>query len=310
MTPQGIELDSNLITILDSLDALVYVADMQTYDVLYMNRYGQKIWGDKTGRKCWEIMQSAQTGPCSFCTNHCLVGADGEPGEPHVWEIENTVNQRWYQCRDQTIRWSDGRIVRLEVATDITESKATREALKLAKQQAENLAHTDELTGLYNRRAFFIFGEQALNQAIRAKQSVSLVMFDVDYFKQINDTHGHAVGDQVLRVIAQTIRPLIREADILARIGGEEFVVLMPGADWAAAKQLAERLRSAISQEQVELADATIHFTASFGIIGSEDGSMPLEKLLSSADQGMYAAKSGGRNRIVEADEPEMRYRA
>lgn len=307
MTPQGIELDSNLITILDSLDALVYVADMQTYEVLYMNRYGQRVWGDKTGRKCWEIMQSAQAGPCSFCTNHCLIDADGQPGKPYVWEIENTVNQRWYQCRDQAIRWSDGRIVRLEVATDITEAKAMREALKLAKQQAENLAHTDELTGLYNRRAFFIFGEQALNQALRATQSVSLVMFDVDHFKQINDTYGHAVGDQVLRVIAQTIRPLIRETDILARIGGEEFVVLMPGADWVAAKQLAERLRSAISQ--AELADATIHFTASFGITSSENQLMSLEKLLSTADQGMYAAKSGGRNRIVEVNEPDTHVR-
>lgn len=308
MTHPSIELNSNMITILDSLDALVYVADMHTYDVLYINQYGRQVWGDIASRKCWEVMQSGQTGPCAFCTNHCLTDAQGEPCGAYVWEFENTVNHRWYQCRDQAIRWSDGRIVRLEVATDITESKATREALKSAKQRAEELAHTDELTGLYNRRAFFTFAGQALSQAMRSMQPTSLVMFDVDHFKQINDTYGHAVGDQVLQVIADTIRPLIRQADILARVGGEEFVIFMPGGDWAAAKQLAERLRYAIGQVKVSLLNAEIHFTASFGIICSEDGSMSLEKLLSSADHAMYVAKSGGRNCVVELDEPAVQY--
>lgn len=289
-------------TILDSLDALVYVSDMQTHELLYMNAYGRALWGEPVGRKCWQTIQSEQTGPCSFCTNPRLLDAKGEPTGPYVWEFQNTVNGQWYQCRDQAIRWSDGRLVRLEIATEITQRKLMEQELTQAKRQAEALAHTDELTGLNNRRAFFSMGQQAIRQGLRAGTCTSLVTFDIDHFKQINDSFGHAAGDNVLAAISAAVVPLIREADILARIGGEEFAVLLPATGEEQAQRLAERLRSAIEDLQLPVIQGALRCTASFGLASSIDSSQDLDALLSIADHAMYRAKQGGRNRIEGAN--------
>lgn len=290
---------STLKTILDSIDALVYVADMETHDLLYMNNYGRQKWGDFKGRKCYEVVQRGQSGPCTFCPNHRLINERGEAVGPFVWEIENSKTGRWYQCRDQAIPWTDGRLVRMEIATDITDRKRMEEELKLAKRTAEMLAHTDELTGLHNRRAFFALGGKAISHAKRTGETVSLVMFDIDRFKQINDLHGHQTGDQVLAVIAATIHPQVRNADIVARIGGEEFAILMLDTGRQQAQHLAERLRVAISDQKIASPDGReLQCTASFGIASTENCTYSLEKLLSQADRAMYLAKSQGRNRM------------
>jgi len=121
--------------IMDSLDALVYVADMQTYEILFINRYGRKIFGDVTGQICWQAIQSEQTGPCPFCTNSLLIDEKGQSTGIHTWEFHNTRNQRWYYIMDRAINWVDGRIVRLEVATDITDKKDAERALAAEKEQ-------------------------------------------------------------------------------------------------------------------------------------------------------------------------------
>jgi len=109
-------------TIFDALNAIVYVADFKTYEMLYLNHQAELLFGPWAGRRCYEILQSGQSSPCDFCTNDRLV-VDGEPQPPYIWECQNTVNQRWYQCIDKAIRWPDGRQVRLEIAIDITETK-------------------------------------------------------------------------------------------------------------------------------------------------------------------------------------------
>jgi len=114
-------------TVLNSFDGLVYVADMDTYELLFLNQYGVDIWGDNCGKICWQTLQSGQTGPCAFCTNDKLVDADSNPTGPHIWEFKNTVNNEWYECRDQAIKWLDGRVVRMEIASNITERKTSQE---------------------------------------------------------------------------------------------------------------------------------------------------------------------------------------
>lgn len=117
------------VAVMDSIDAVVYVADMETYEVLFANRYTSDLLGDVNGKVCWQALQSGQTGPCSFCTNDKLVDAEGNPAEVCVWEFQNTMTKRWFGIRDRAIRWVDGRIVRLEIATDITERKQAEEEL-------------------------------------------------------------------------------------------------------------------------------------------------------------------------------------
>ncbi len=132
---------------LNSLDGLAYVSDMKTYETLFVNKYGKKIWGDFTGKPCWQNLQTGQNGPCSFCTNDRLLQSDGTPAEVYVWEFQNTVTERWYECRDSAILWPDERMVRLEIATDITERKKAEEAEK--REQAINKAIIDSIPGAF-----------------------------------------------------------------------------------------------------------------------------------------------------------------
>lgn len=114
---------STFATIFDALNVVVYVSDLATHELLFVNGYTEKAFGTGwEGRRCYEYLQAGQAGPCAFCTNHLLV-RDGEPQPPHVWELENTSNHRWYLCIDRAIPWSDGRLVRLETAVDITDRK-------------------------------------------------------------------------------------------------------------------------------------------------------------------------------------------
>jgi len=129
MIQQPTSLDSTYLSLLDSVDAVIYVADMQTYELLFINKMARETSGGSLGGKCWETLQSEQNGPCSFCTNDRLLDKAGKPKAPYVWEFQNTVNGEWYECRDQAIPWSEGRMVRLEIATNITQRKKAEEAI-------------------------------------------------------------------------------------------------------------------------------------------------------------------------------------
>ena len=129
--------EERLRIILDGLDALVYVADMETYDLLFMNKYGRNIFGNIAGKKCWQILQTDQNGPCAFCTNAKLLSANGAPTGVYAWEFQNTITRQWFDCRDQAIRWHDGRLVRMEIATNITLQKQAGEDIRKAKEEWE-----------------------------------------------------------------------------------------------------------------------------------------------------------------------------
>ncbi len=286
------------LTVLDSLDALVYVADMETHKLLFVNEYGRSIWGDIQGKTCWKALQTGQNGPCPFCTNDRLVDKFGAPTRVYVWEFQNTVNKRWYECRDLAIRWIDGRLVRLEIATDITDKKNAEEELKAAKKYADELAQKDELTGLKNRRAFFEQGHRIFQQAKRFHHPVSLIMMDIDHFKSINDRYGHSIGDKVLRAVAEPLQRLVREIDIVARMGGEEFAFVLPETGLEDAANLAERLRSEIEDLVVTNNANEMKITASFGVVNCKGGEKNIEALLTAADDALYVAKRKGRNQV------------
>lgn len=139
-----------LATILDSIDALIYIADMETHELLLVNAYGRRVWGGNPGQKCWSVFQKDQKGPCAFCTNEKLLDKDGQPTGVHAWEFQNTANGRWFDCRDVAIPWTDGRMVRMEITTDITKHKKTEEELVIATKAAEsaNIAKSQFLANM------------------------------------------------------------------------------------------------------------------------------------------------------------------
>lgn len=160
-------------------------------------------------------------------------------------------------------------------------------------------ANTDYLTGLYNRRYFYEQAKRELSRSVRHRIPLSVMMFDIDHFKSINDLHGHDLGDAVLKALGDTCRRLLRESDICARIGGEEFAVLLTQTDDAQTLKIAERLREALAETSVPLDDGTkLKFTVSLGIGSYEPEDKDIDDLLKRADKGLYEAKRAGRNRV------------
>ncbi|MET0981931.1 MAG: GGDEF domain-containing protein, partial [Telluria sp.] len=173
--------------------------------------------------------------------------------------------------------------------------------LLLCKQKDERqlraLATTDSLTGLVNRNAFMHEAERARSQARRSRQPLALMMVDIDHFKQLNDRHGHALGDQALCVFARAAGRTLRKHDLMGRLGGEEFAVLLPGTAVLAAMESAERLRLAIAAAPVDAADGSHSMTVSIGVAQLLDTETVGEALVR-ADRALYRAKRNGRNRV------------
>ena len=168
-----------------------------------------------------------------------------------------------------------------------------------------NLAHTDELTQLYNRRHFVNLAENCIHDWPRYS-STCLLMFDVDHFKQINDSYGHDVGDRVLQLIADTARKEMRHSDVLARFGGEEFIILLSDTQLQDALVIAERIRNSIQQQYLYARpELVLKFTVSIGIAELESHTQDLDDLIKKADVALYTAKKSGRNRI-EVYRPDM----
>lgn len=169
------------------------------------------------------------------------------------------------------------------------------------KFQAELMARADPLTGMNNRRAFYQIAKPVWSTALRNMRDISVIELDIDRFKQINDTHGHACGDDVLVAVADILAKSARDGDVLARWGGEEFIMLLPETNLDAAIALAERLRVAISGIRLQYRGEDISFTASFGVVQRTAQCMSMEALISTADQYLYQSKREGRNRVSHA---------
>ena len=161
------------------------------------------------------------------------------------------------------------------------------------------LARTDSLTGLWNRGYFMEMACRELARGRREAAPLSLIMIDVDHFKKVNDTHGHEAGDEALRCLAEVLALSVRDGDLLARLGGEEFVALLPNARLADACNVAERIRQGIAARELDCrSGACFGLTVSVGVATHRDRETPLEELLRCADEALYAAKRGGRDRV------------
>lgn len=181
----------------------------------------------------------------------------------------------------------------IELKREIEERKSVQESL-------QKLASIDPLTGTLNRREFFIQAERELAQALEKKQSLTAILFDLDYLKNINDTYGHLTGDQVLIHTAKIVHENLRQSEIIGRYGGDEFVILLPGSNAAQGKQIAGRLCEKTASQPIATDNGKLSLTISLGVAEINPVSCSnLETLLAHADQALYEAKRAGRNRLA-----------
>jgi diguanylate cyclase (GGDEF)-like protein len=241
----------------------------------------------------------------SFPKGRPVADAEGWPEElkdlppvRNIREIDFSTDRdgetRYYKARVKPIEASKHNIGTVLLIQDATD------AMKLMKE-LENAAYTDALTGLYNRRHFMELATLLLDRAKRAGTPCSILIFDLDFFKDVNDTYGHFAGDEVLRVMAAKIRDIIRSYDVFGRYGGEEFVVLMDSATLDAAAERAERIRAEMESLVIPYSDAEIRITCSVGVAETPDGSEDVNHLLERADAALYQAKRDGRNLVRAA---------
>lgn len=188
----------------------------------------------------------------------------------------------------------------LQLLNDALQSEnQLREALAT---ELRLIATTDVLTGLHTRRHLLELGGLEEKRWRRHHQPLSLLIFDIDFFKRVNDSYGHAAGDEVLRAFADICRETFRASDIVGRFGGEEFLAILPATKTVDAFQIAERLRKRTELETVRFGNADIHFTVSVGVTETRDADQTLEQTIFRADMALYKAKNAGRNRTEYAD--------
>lgn len=189
----------------------------------------------------------------------------------------------------------DTRPHRVEAAQ--IESLRDLAAIVMSELELRTLAATDALTGALSRRAFRSEGARAVALAVRHRTALSCVVFDLDHFKEINDTRGHSVGDEVLAGTVATCRAILRKSDLLGRTGGEEFALLLPHTGLGAAMDVAEKLRLGIEAQRIGEAARPVTVTASFGVVAMDRSASDIDTLLRRADAALYLAKAEGWNR-------------
>ena len=278
----------------------VYVVDVSTLNLMATNRHMRKrMLTQDADVPCHKAIYQLDL-PCSFCRIHELQREDNTAGEV-TFEHFNDADERWYQLQESLVEWFDGRAAKYSMGVDISRHKDTQNALTAAQdrislqgQQLAKISHTDRLTGLFNRRRLDEALAFEIERSARYGQPFSVVLADVDKFQSVNEEHGHQAGDTVLVAMADAFGQGVRKSDLLARWGGEEFLVLCSNTDLAGAATMAENLRQLVQAEELAVVG---HKTCSFGVAQwTKDESVA--SLVARADAALFLAKANGRNRV------------
>jgi diguanylate cyclase (GGDEF)-like protein len=227
---------------------------------------------------------------------------------PLLWAYLAWQNRRWHaEVEDRPVlailhQFAEIKQELSQAQREIERRKQVEKELMESRQRLHHQATTDELTGLANRRRFVQAAQREVSRARRYGRPLALAVLDVDHFKGINDSHGHEAGDQVLVELARRGQELLRENDLLSRVGGEEFAWLLPETDKRSAAEAAERLRHEMSSRPVETPRGPVSFTVSLGVAGLRPQDESWEDLMNRADRALYQAKAAGRDRVRTAD--------
>ena len=230
-----------------------------------------------------------------------------DPKHPNIKQVSTPIGHekdelgalvKAFNYAQTSLSWSHLKLKANNQLLEIRVRARTRD-LYQAKKNAEKMARTDPLTGLNNRRAFFELAKPIDKAADRYGRRYSVLMIDIDHFKKVNDSFGHAMGDQVIKSIAAAMQQIIRTTDIPGRLGGEEFAIIVTDTPAQEVTNLAERLRLSIANSKNLIGDIAIEVTISVGIAAFKAGGDSLEAVMNKADQALYLAKSKGRNQTV-----------
>lgn len=290
----------------------IAVIDLSNYNVIYTNKEMKKILADKKSKTCWESIYG-ESSPCKWCKVYHLSeqGSDKSITYDHF----NEINGKWYQVENKIVDVNQELRVLIYFYVDISKQKEAQgeliqthvtlsiqtNKLKSAQEELKTQAYRDPMTNLYNRRYFFEYSKELLETARLNKEHISGVMIDIDKFKNINDTYGHAIGDEVIKLLSSVLIKLTRTSDVVARIGGEEFAILFPNTTVKNAHIKAEKIRSSVEATALGLDDGKeIKFTVSIGVSYIQNyNDNSINDLLVRADNALYKAKESGRNMVI-----------
>ncbi len=222
------------------------------------------------------------------------------------WQAHAVVNETLFfaEVRQQMMVLA-GAVVAVMLLVFLLTVIALRPLIRALLQEAKliEISHRDGLTGLYNHRHMQEQLERELTRALRSQQALSVVMFDIDHFKRVNDEHGHQAGDEVLRRVAQQTQKCMRAGDLAARYGGEEFLLILPDTGKEGAVKCAERLRREIAEQRFKYGKFALTATISLGVVSYRPGQQPPSgaDIVKAADSALYESKRAGRNRVTTA---------
>jgi len=221
-----------LLLVLDSLDSIVYVSDLETYEILFINKYTRDIFGDIEGKICWQALQSGHDGPCNFCTNKNLLTSERKPAEPYQWEFQNTITKRWYYIHDRAIYWVDGRLARMEIATDITENKKTETILRNISETATaqiGEAFFQSLTLMLCRTLAtkYAFVAKTLDEDNNRVQTLAVCEAGIiakNFQYDLSDTPCSNVIGKTLSSYPSHVQQTFPEDELLVEMGVESYI--------------------------------------------------------------------------------------
>jgi two-component system cell cycle response regulator len=275
---------------------------------------GHDVIETEDGEQSWEILQSPDA-PKLVILDWLMPGIDGLevcrrlrqiPDRAYVFVMLLTANDKRHQLLEGLSAGADDYLAKpIDPAVLVARVNVAQRILNLqadllaAQEKLRFQADHDSLTGLFNRAAILSTLDREMSRAQRTGTPLGIVMGDVDHFKRINDTYGHAAGDSALREVARRFTASVRQYDMVGRLGGEEFLVLLPGCDADATRSRAARLCESIAESPLVDDDLTIPMTISLGGASFDPGSVEkASTLVARADEAMYRAKHSGRNRV------------
>lgn len=280
--------------LVDQMRIGLYITDVKTDRILFMNRTMKQIFGlnHPEGQLCWQVLQSGMQQRCAFCPVQELLSR-GEGAAGILWDEHNTVNGRVYENYDSLMRWIDGSLVHVQQSVDVTEKRALAQA-----------ANVDELTGVLTRRVGKERLEELTALAREHGQPLTVCMYDVNLLKQVNDTYGHREGDHILATIAQAAAQRLAGPELIFRLSGDEFVLALYGRTQPQARAWVEQMQRALAELSLEREKA-YPYSFCYGLLEIDPGqTIPVDDILQRVDERMYAQKRLYR---IRRNEEQMR---